>query len=537
MKRFEKVENLLAGGRVSAGWVALCLAAVTLAVFWRATQCDFVNYDDDTYLTDNRHVQQGLTAESLCWAFTSFYEGTYVPLTMVSHMLVWQVCGSNPWGHHLVNVALHAVNAALLLLVLRSMTGSLWRSTLVAALFALHPLHVETAAWVAERKGLQCTLFWLLALWSYTRYARLKTDGRNVRAATHYMAALASFACSLLTKPLVVTLPCVLLLLDYWPLERWKPAGGESTARLGQCWRRLVTEKIPFFLLSALCSVATIWDALPSPLTTSQRVGNALVSYPRYLWKTLWPAELAMPYPHPWNWPSWDIVLAAAFLTLATSWALLQARRRPYLATGWLWFLGTLVPVIGVARMGFYAMADRYSYLSLIGIFIIVAWAAGEIVARWKQSKRAVIAMAAVLLGLCAWRSRDQVLCWQDSGTLFTHALRVTKNNHMAHNNLGSHLYSQGRYDEALEHFVEAARIQPEYNHVWENIFSTLAVKQLDPKAAANYTQALRSKRPIVRTSPSHWSMAGFVALGMAAGLLLLKAVQQATRAFQSSRP
>jgi len=487
VKSLNPTETVFANDRRGARWVALALAAVTLAVFWRATECGFVNYDDPDYVTKNRYVQQGLTAESVHWAFTARYEGLWIPLTWLSHILDWQIYQDNPAGHHMTNVLLHIANTLLLFLLLRRMTGSLWRSALVAALFALHPLHVETAVWISERKGVLSTLFWLLTLCAYTGYARFQAQGSRMQAAGSYAMTLALFVAGLMAKPMLVTLPCVMLLLDYWPLERWKspplaPAENPSSETgpnmwTWRCWRWLVGEKLPFFLLTAAFGVLTSSTQPESSLTVAQRIANALISYPRYLWKTLWPAVLAIPYPHPWSWPVWQVMLAAAFLVVSTVWVIRRMRQRPYLATGWFWYLGTLVPVLGLVRMGLYSMADRYTYVPLIGIFLMVAWAAGEVVAKWSRWKPAAGVLAALLLGLCAWRAHDQLGFWTDSGTLFTHALAVTDRNCFAHTCLGYYFQTKGRLDEAIRQYVEAVKIWPQFGLAWNNLFEAQALK------------------------------------------------------------
>ncbi len=530
MKSPENNANVLTNSRGSAWRMMLCLAAVTLSVFWQATQCDFVNYDDNDYVTSNSHVQEGLTAESIRWAFTADYENLWMPLTWLSHMTDWQIYRDNAWGHHLTSVLLHTANTVLLFFLLRFMTGSLWRSAFVAALFALHPLHVETAVWVSERKGVLSTLFWLLTLGAYARYARFKAEGLKTRFRCSYALALLFFACGLMAKPIVVTLPFVLLLLDYWPLERWKQAVAEQKTWTLERWRPLLAEKTPFLFLAGICSTVTFCGAPAGDFSAGQRISNALISYLRYLGKTIWPLDLAIPYPHPSNWPAWETVLAAAFLTAATGFVVRQARRRPYLAMGWFWFFGTLVPVLGLVRMGFYSIADRYTYVSLIGIFVMTAWAAGELSSRWNKWKHATVAVAMLLLCLCAWRTNNQLRFWQNSGTLFSHALQATKNNFLAHNNLGSHLYSHGCHDEAMTHYIEAVKIYPQYNITWENIFCALADKKLDQKSIAHYVQALKSKPNIADVPRSNWSTMGFITLGVATGILFLKTTKRTNK-------
>ncbi|MFZ2640590.1 MAG: tetratricopeptide repeat protein [Verrucomicrobiia bacterium] len=471
MKSPDKTEAVPQNNR-NAWWMALCLAVVTLAIFWPATRCEFVNYDDNDYVTSNSHVQKGLTTENVRWAFTVYYENLRIPLTWLSHIVDWHLYRSNPWGHHLTSILLHTANTVLLFLLLRCMTGSLWRSAWVAALFALHPLHVETAAWVSERKGVLSTFFWLLTLWSYARYAQFNAQGLRIQAGSGYALALLFFTCSLLTKPIVVTLPFVLLLLDYWPLERWKP--GHTPQR----WRELIVEKIPFFLLAGIVSLVTFCKAPDGVLSAGQRISNALISYPRYLAKMLWPLDLAVPYPHPWHWPLWEALLAAAFLAAVTRWVIQQAPRRPYVAMGWFWFLGTLVPVLGLVRMsGHYSIADRYTYVPLIGIFVAAAWAAGEAASRSRPWRTAVSVLAVLLLCSCAWRTVHQLGFWRDSGTLFTHALQVTDKNFVAHTNLGFHLENSGRLDEAIKHYMAAVRICPQYGTAWNNLFNAQTAK------------------------------------------------------------
>ena len=497
MKTADKTDTAFTRDPRGVHWMALALAAVTLAVFWRATECGFINYDDPVYITQNPHVQKGLTAESVRWAFTSRCDGLWVPLTLVSHMLDWQFYGENPAGHHLTNVLFHTANTVLLFLLLRRMTGSFWRSAWVAALFALHPLHAETAAWISERKGVLSTLFWLLALCAYTDYARFRARGLRSQAAGRYAATLACFAGSLMAKPIAVTLPFVLLLLDYWPLERWKTPSqapvdnphpdNNPSVWVWRRWGWLTVEKLPFFLLSAVFSMVAASEQPVSFLTLGQRAGNALVAYPRYLWKTLWPVSLAMPYPFPrtWGWPIGVVILAVVLLMIITWWVVRRARRQPYLATGWFWFLGTMVPALGLVRMGPYSMADRYTYVSLIGIFLMVAWAAGEAVSKRSRWKFAGGALAALLLCLYAWRANYQTGLWTDSGTLFSHTIAITgENNYIAQNDLGYYFKRKGRYDEAIEHYNIALAVPawPNYSTAWNNLSDTRALKERQEK-------------------------------------------------------
>jgi protein O-mannosyl-transferase len=469
--------------------MALALAAVTLAVFWRATACGFINYDDPVYVTRNPHVQEGLTADSVRSAFTSRYDGLWIPLTMLSHTLDWQLYRDNPAGHHLTSLLLHVANTLLLFLLLRRITGSLWRSGLVAALFALHPLHVETVVWISERKGVLSTLFWLLTLHAYAGYAQSQSQGLKVQATRNYVAALVLFVIGLMVKPMLVTLPIVMLLLDYWPLERWKSrptatadnAPSETVANMWawRRWRRLMMEKLPFFLLAAVCGAVAASEQPAGFLNMEQRIGNALVSYPRYLWKTFWPAVLAIPYPFPrtGDWPIGLVILAILFLLMVSFLVVRRARRQPWLVMGWLWFLVTLAPVLGLVRMGVYSIADRYTYVPLVGIFMMLTWTAGDAMAKRSPWKPAVAALAGLLVGLCAWRTHDQLGFWTDSGTLFSHTLAVTEENCIAHINLGYYFQNQGRLDEAIRHYDAAVKIWPQYDRAWNNLFEAQALK------------------------------------------------------------
>ena len=370
--------------------IAVLLALVTIALYWPATSHDFVNYDDNFYVTSNVHVQNGLTLESLKWAFFNPVAANWHPLTLLSHMLDCQLFGLKPWGHHLTSVLLHAVNTVLVFLFLRRLTDAIWRSLLVAAVFGLHPLHVESVAWVAERKDVLSTCFGLLALIFYTRYVQCVTSdtcqvtGPKVIPAsvlsrvTHhpslfYGLALFFFALGLMSKPMLVTWPFVMLLLDYWPLERFKP---------GCAWR-LVGEKIPFFALAAVASVVTFvvqqhGGALGEGenLPFGARSGNALISYCRYLAKMFWPTDLAIFYPHPGYWPLERVFFAGGLIVGISVLLYVKRRRYPFLLVGWLWFGGTLMPVIGLVQVGGQAMADRYTYIPSLGVLIVAIWGA-----------------------------------------------------------------------------------------------------------------------------------------------------------------
>jgi tetratricopeptide (TPR) repeat protein len=475
--------------------VYLVLIFVTLVVFHQLPSHDFINLDDDILVYENPHVHAGLNKESIAWAFTTFEAYNYHPLTWLSHMLDCQLFSLRPGMHHLTNLVFHLLNTALLLLVLRRMTGTLWRSGFVAALFALHPLHVESVAWVAERKDLLSAFFWFLTMWAYARYA--ERPGLN-----RYLPVLLFFSLGLLAKPMVVTLPFALLLLDFWPLGRMQfyQAGNDSRPLESKVpVFRLVWEKIPLFALAAISIVVTFaaqqkGGALKSleafPLTT--RIANALISYVSYIGKMIWPHNLAVYYPYSGSVPVWQAAGAGLALLCLTVLFLWTARKRPYLAVGWLWYLGTLVPVIGLVQVGSQAMADRYTYLPLVGLFIALAWGVPSLLAGWHHRQSILAVSATVLLvsfTACTWL---QLRHWQNSITLFQHTLQVTTNNYFAHNNLGVALAHDGRLNEAIKHYSEALRIKPEAFEVHNNLANVLAAQGSVDEAIEHYFEALQ---------------------------------------------
>jgi tetratricopeptide (TPR) repeat protein len=467
--------------------IAALLVVVTLAVFGQVLGHEFVNYDDPRYVTNNPHVQEGFTWRSVQWAFTTRYANNWHPLTWFSHILDWQLFGRNPAGHHLTNLLLHLANTLLLFAVLRRMTGAVGPSGLVAALFAVHPLHVESVAWVAERKDVLSTFFWMLTLLAYARYAERRTAGR-------YLLTLLLFALGLMTKPMLVTLPCVMLLLDYWPLRRLElPAGGAGSRVV-----RLLVEKLPFFALSAASSAVTVWaqnvggtvmptEVLPVPL----RAANAVVACARYIQNTIWPADLAVFYPHPGVWPAWEVAAAAALVGGSTILACWLWRRRPYWIVGWLWYLGTLVPVIGLVQVGGQALADRYTYVPLIGLFLVAAWGGVELASQRRAHPAVGWAVAVVIVLACAVVSWFQTRLWRDSIALFEHAVRVTENNHVAHNNLAIALAERGRIEDATIHLLEVVRIRPRFASAHNNLGLALAAQNRTAEAAAHFARAV----------------------------------------------
>ncbi len=471
--------------------IGVCLAVLIAAVYWPVGHAGFINYDDNKYVTENPHVQGGFTVPAVVWAFTANYAAYWLPLTWLSFALDYEWFGMNAGGYHAVNVLLHAADAVLLFLVLRRMTGATWRSACVAALFGVHPLHVESVAWIAERKDVLSGLFWLLALWEYVRYVERPTRGR-------YAVTVVWYAMGLMAKPTVITLPFVLLLLDYWPLgrTRWMPSvvGHHAPLRFGE----LVREKIPFFALAAVSCVLTTraqhgGGAISSMerLPVGLRLANAVVSYVRYIEKAVWPSKLAVFYPYR-VWPPSVVFVAGAILVAVSAVVIRRARREPYLAVGWFWFLGTLVPAIGLVQVGGQSMADRYVYLPMIGLTIMLCWSVpSHLLERWNRKAITGVAAAAVLVA-CAVLSRAQVGYWKDSETLFRHALDVTRDNWLAHNHLGTTLERAGKVEEAIAHFEQAVRINPDYAEAHNNLGVALTDQGKVTEAIAHYQQALR---------------------------------------------
>ena len=481
--------------------IYLLLVLTTVTVFWQVRNHEFINLDDSKYVTENRHVQNGLTLDSMIWAFTTTQVANWHPLTWLSHMLDCQLYGLNPKGHHLTNVFLHLLNTLLLFFILQRMTGALWRSGLVAAFFALHPLHVESVAWVAERKDVLSTLFWLLTMWGYIWYVERPR-------LTRYLLTLLAFTLGLMTKPMLVTMPCVLLLLDYWPLKRFQLSqpGGDTPATTGIFkeqgvpFLRLLLEKTPFFALAAASSIVTFLaqrsggavsalDVYPVKI----RIANALVSYVSYIGQMVWPRGLAVFYPHPGtHLPGWHAVGAGLLLACISIAVIRAARRHPYLAVGWLWYLGTLVPVIGLVQVGAQAMADRYTYVPLIGLFVIIAWSIPDLLAG-NHYRKIVLSMAVgtVLLALTV-SSWLQVQHWKNNLTLFKHALKVTAKNYVAHDSLGNALAQQGKVEEAIDHYYEALKIKPNLVNLHNNLGVALLEQRKVKEAMSHYDIALR---------------------------------------------
>ena len=438
--------------KYSSFWICLALTLAIVTVYCQVGSYDFVNYDDGEYVYQNPNIQRGLTYDAVKWAFTTNYAANWHPLTWISHILDWQLYGSNAGGHHITNLIFHIANALLLFIVLRQMTSALWPSAFVAALFALHPLHVESVAWVSERKDVLSTFFWMLTMWAWLQY--IKHQGK-----ARYILTLLMFSLGLLSKPMLVTLPFVLLLLDYWPLERF------SKLKL----YRLILEKIPFFFLMVISSVVTFlvqknWGAVTrlTDVSFAVRIGNAFISYVKYIEKMFWPVDLVYFYPHPGrNISIWYVVLSALFLFAVTFFVLRFSSKHRYLSTGWFWYLGTLIPVIGLVQVGDQAMADRYSYITLTGLCIIIAWGASEILLKWQHRKFILGALSLIILLILAICSYVQTGYWKDNMSLYTHALKVSNLNYKAHFNMAVTLRDMDKFNEAALEFQKCLQIEP----------------------------------------------------------------------------
>ena len=521
-------------GRVAAIGVLLALASV--AVYVAVLECGFTNYDDPSYVTDNPLVQAGLTWAGVGGAFTQ-HTGNWHPLTWLSHMLDCQLYGLNPAGHHLTSIFFHAANSVLLFLLLRSLTGAFWRSACVAAFFALHPLHVESVAWVSERKDVLSAFFGLLSLWAYGCYVegqRLKSEigsskpeapslqsparGITPRCLSHithhasrithhasilhppssifYLLSLLCFALGLMSKPMLVSWPFVMLLLDFWPLGRFELDA--KNLRL-KTLSPLLVEKVPFFALAAAsCAVTFLAQQAGGAVASLEhipirlRLINTAVDYCRYIWKLMWPVDLAVIYPYVYHWPPGVVAAAVTALAAVTAVAVWQHRQRPYLLAGWAWYLGMLVPVIGLVHVGNQSIADRYTYLPAIGLFLILAWGGAELAGACSRCRAAVTWGAAALLTACAVLTPLEVRHWQNTETLFRQALATTKNNFIAWNSLGFYYTEQRRLAEAADCFRAALAINPESPYAWSGSGRVLVEQKRYDEAIMNCQRALQ---------------------------------------------
>ena len=506
---------LVLGARARRQTRAVCaLLVLSVAlVFGQTLRHGFVNIDDGVYVTENPYISHGLTPSGVAWAFTQSQAGNWHPLTGLSHMLDCQIYGLGAGGHHLTSVLLHAATAVLLFLVLSRMTGNLWPSAVVAALFAVHPLRAESVAWVSERKDVLSGLCFMLTLGAYVWFVRGPASWKR------YLLLLVVLALGLMAKSMLVTLPALLLVLDYWPLGRMSgsPPGGARTAASSAAQRnwRLVREKIPLLLLVAAACLATLWAqekaaAFGNYLTLSWRIANAFVSYVAYLVQFFCPWGLAAYYPHPeYHLPLWQALAALLVLACISVAAVRWRRRVPYLLVGWLWYLGMLLPVIGIVQVGSQAMADRYTYLPQIGIYIALVWGVADL-CRWWPPRRWLCGVGtALLLAMvmgCAWR---QTCFWSDSETLWTHALACTSENSAAENSLGLALAKRGHLDQAMEHYREALRFRPDYMEAHANLSAALAARGRRDEAFAHCQKALEIKP---HSAMAHHNMAAALA-------------------------
>ena len=481
-------------------WICLFLTAATLIVYWQVINHGFVNYDDELYVTRNSHVQAGLSLDSIAWAFSTLDVSNWHPLTWLSHMLVCELFGTNPLWHHLTSLVLHLASVLLLFRVFLSMTGNPWKSCFVAALFALHPLNVEPVVWVSERKGALCTLFWMLTLWSYLRYI-------NRPKILNYLLILFFFALGCMSKQMIVTLPFALLLLDYWPLKRFQTGKpGDSPGSESKSFDpRPILEKTPLFLLVGLMSVVAYFaqqsggalstvDALPF----GTRVSNALVSYVLYLWKMIWPINLSVFYPHEVI-PGWQVIGAGLFLVAVSLSVVAVRKQRPYLTVGWFWYIGTFVPVIQIIQVGMHSMADRYAYIPLIGIFVMMAWGIPDLFARSPRAKKGLVSagvLSLILLAVITWK---QVGHWANSMTLFQHSLCAVNDNYVGHNGLARAFEAEGNTAEAISHFKAALRINPGFTDGRYNLARILAAQGKQDEAVRLYSEALERRPGFVR--------------------------------------
>ncbi len=513
----------LSNPRIAAGGIYIGLAMLTLGIFLPAVRFDFVNYDDPDYVFQNSQVLRGLTWDNLVWAFTTGAASNWHPLTWLSLMLDRECFGPGPAGFHFTNVILHTVNTLLLFTVLRIMTKARWASAFAAALFAVHPLHVESVAWIAERKDVLSTLFWMLTLWSYYRYTQKGTAAR-------YLLTLLVFALGLMAKPMLVTLPLILVLLDYWPLQRLDPFHWNHF--LKSLW-----EKIPFFLLTVLACTATILaqfrgDTIANltKIPLSIRLSNAVLTYWRYLAKMVWPADLSFFYPYPADtgkgtW--WTETAAASIgLILATILLIFAGRKYKYLFTGWLWYLVTLVPVIGLMHVGSQAYANRYTYIPLTGIFILAAWGFPALLAQFRYRNTLLTGAALLILALFSFRTVIELGYWKNSITLCRRAIEVTQRNFMAEILLGQALYQEGHIDEAITHFQESIRLQPDNGYAHYNL-GLIAVKQARLDDAVRYFQQATRIKP---TNDSAWCSLGFALLRQGKPKEALSPLREAVR-------
>ncbi len=472
--------------------VYIVLAVVTLAVFWQVNQFDFV-FDDVVYITENSHIQSGIKQDGFRWAFSTKYTGLWNPLTWLSLMLDYQIYGIKAGGYHLTNRILHILSTLLLFWLFNRMTGAVWKSAFVAGLFALHPLHVESVAWISGRKDVLSAFFWMLTLCLYVYYTEKPIIKR-------YLLVLFSFICALMSKPMVITLPVIMILLDYWPLKRFESRRGNWF--LWQLW-----EKIPLFVLSAAIVIITLYNPnIPDMLDTpdlkqvSSRLANAPVAFVTYLGKTFWPYDMAVLYPFSEQLPLWQVSGASLLIILISAAVIKMAKRLPYLFVGWLWFSIAIAPVIGIIQISLaapYAMADRYHYLPSIGLAVMMAWGIPTLIKSEEIRKKFLFPAGIIFLAIMAFISWNQCAYWKNSIELWMHAIKITKCNYLAHNNVGLALYEKGRNDEAIYHYNKAIHIKPDYALAYNN-------RGISYGELGQYQQAIEDFNKAIRIRPTY---------------------------------
>ncbi|MDM8554366.1 tetratricopeptide repeat protein [Desulfococcaceae bacterium HSG7] len=475
--------------------IAFGLTVITLAVYWQVRSYEFINLDD-AYITENPYFQAGLTTESIKRAFTTTMQaGYWLPLTWLSHLTDLELYGNNSGQHHLTNLLFHILNVLLLFFVFKRMTGELWKSGFIAVLFAIHPLHIESVAWVAERKDVLSAFFWFLTMHAYCCYVKSPGTGR-------YLLIVISFILGLMSKPMLVTLPFVLILLDYWPLKRLQKS--ETS--------RLFFEKAPLFILAIIASIITFIAQQKAGAVNSLnvlpvhvRIENALVSYLTYLIKMIWPSDLAVLYPHPLVLPLWKVALSLAILTAISLFAIRTFKQHPYFIVGWLWYLGVLLPVSGLVQSGVQALADRFVYIPLIGIYIVIAWGFPAIMSQWRFRNVICAVTAAAAISMLIVTSWTQVRLWKDSITLYEHTLTVTSGNYLIHNHLGAAFREKINPAKAILHFKKAIQINPAYASAYNNLGAVLAEQGKFDDAILYYSESLEINP---HYSPAHYNLA-----------------------------
>ena len=476
--------------------VYIVLILVTLAVFWQMNQFDFIYLDDQVYVTGNLHIQSGITLEGFCWAFSTYdTDGLWHPLIWLSLMFDYQLFGLNACGYHMTNLILHILSTLLLFWLFNRMTGTIWKSAFVAGLFALHPLHVESVAWIAERKDALSAFFWMLTLCFYVYY----TERPVIR---RYLLVLFSFVFALMSKPMVVTLPVIMILLDYWPLGRFQSIKGSLIL-----WQ--LREKSLFLVLSAVLSIVTVYTMYPNVIEyfpLGSRFANAPVSFVTYLEKTFWPHSLAVFYPFLYKLPIWQVLGSVLMIFVISIAAISMMKRMPYLFVGWLWYTITLLPVLGIIQNGTYAMADRYTYLPSIGIAVMLAWGVPFLFPRESTYKKILFPVGLIFLAILSVLTWKQCDYWKNGTTIFSHALQVTKDNYMAHNNLGAFLFAEGKTKEAIDHYDKSIGISPD-------LVISYANRGIAYAKLGQYQQAIKDYNKAIRLTPDYAK--GYLDLGL----------------------